>query len=82
MNEFYLALKMMNEAQYKWPMPPVKEPAAIVRQAAPAPAALPAAEREELRQALERMAPRLTGRLVWDPVARLYVPELKPEEKR
>ena len=82
MNEWALALKMMNESRYQWPMPPVKEPAAVVRQAAPAPATLPAAEREELRQALERMAPKLTGRLVWDPVARLYVPELKPEDKR
>jgi len=35
--------------------------------------------RHVLRRALERMLPRLTGRLAWDSAAGLYVPEVKPE---
>lgn len=85
MNEFAMALWAMTAKHHQWPMPPVREPVPVVRQertAAP-PATLPPEEREQLRQALERMAPRLTGRLVWDPEARMCVPELKPEtEKR
>lgn len=84
MNEWALALWAMTASHHQWPARPVPDPPAIVRaapvpatKAAAPPATLPEKEREELRKALDQMAPLVTGRLVWDPVARLYVPELK-----
>jgi hypothetical protein len=82
MNEWALALWAMTATHHRWPMPRAKEPVAVVRQERATPTTPPSEERELLRQAIERLAPRFTGRLVWDPVARLYVPELKPEEKQ
>ncbi len=82
MNEWALALWAMTASRHQWPRPPEKQPAAIVRQVQPpAPAQLSEAPREELRRALDRLAPRLTGRLVYDPKLRMYVPELKPEQQ-
>jgi len=79
MNEFYLALKMMTEARYKWPMPP--EPPAVVRAAEPqADRRSPeqwAADDELLRKYGECVAKCGTGRLVL--AGGFYVPELKAD---
>ena len=71
----------MTATHYHWPAPPAEEPTPHAPQArVPAsPATLPAAGSQQLRRALERMLPRLTGRLAWDSAAGLYVPEVKPE---
>ena len=67
----------MTATHYHWPTPPAEEPTPHAPQARVP--ALPAAESQQLRRALERMLPRFTGRLAWDSAAGLYVPEVKPE---
>jgi hypothetical protein len=60
----------MTATRYHWPTPPAEEPTPDAPQVpAPAPAALPAAENLQLRRALKRMTPRLTGRVVWENTA-------------
>ena len=71
MNEFYLALKMMGESRYKWPVPP-ERPAVV--QVVKRPASLSPADAEELRKAMDRVGRCLTGKLVKD--GDLYVPEV------
>ena len=73
MNEFYLALKMMGESRYQWPMPP-ERPAVVA--SAPVPR-LGAVEAEALRKAMERSTACATGKLVKLPDSPLYVPEMK-----
>jgi len=77
MSEFYLALKMMSESRYKWPMPP-ERPAVVSTVAPVAPVRKLAPEDAELlREALERGATCVTGKLVKLPDSPLYVPEMK-----
>jgi hypothetical protein len=75
--DYHGDLWAMTATHYHWPTPPAEEPTPHAPQARVP--ALPAAESQQLRRALERMLPRLTGRLAWDSAAGLYVPELKPE---
>ena len=79
MKDGALLLWAMTAGHHAWPMPPAREPVPVVRQASPAPT-LPEADRQELRRALKKMAPRLTGKLVHDPVLRMYVPELRDQK--
>jgi hypothetical protein len=77
--DYHGDLWAMTATHYQWPTPPAQEPTPDARAPAP-PATLPAAESQQLRRALDRMLPRLTGRLAWDSDAGLYVPEVKPED--
>jgi hypothetical protein len=75
--DYHGDLWAMTATHYHWPTPPAEEPTPHAPQARVP--ALPAAESQQLRRALERMLPRFTGRLAWDSAAGLYVPEVKPE---
>src|ERR1039458_10712752 len=75
--DYHGDLWAMTATHYHWPTPPAEEPTPHAPQARVP--ALPAAESQQLRRALERMLPRFTGRLAWDSAAGLYVPEGKPE---
>jgi len=74
-NEWTLLLWAMTGSRHQWPTPPARDPMPVVRQA-PA-ATLSPEERAQLRQALQRFQP--TGKVIWDPASKLYVPEQKPE---
>lgn len=77
MSEFYLLLKMMTESRHRWPMPP-ERPAVVAATAPAAPVRkLDPKEADALREALERTAACVTGRLVKLPHSSLYVPEMK-----
>ena len=75
--DYHGDLWAMTATHYHWPTPPAEEPTPHAPQARVP--ALPAAESQQLRRALERMLPRFTGRLAWDSAAGLYVPEVNPE---
>jgi hypothetical protein len=81
MSEFALALWAMTAVRHQWPAAPQAQPPQ------PPPVRIETAapndpERRRLRQALEQYRKRVTGNLVLDREAGLYVPEVKEPRRR
>ena len=80
MKEFALALWAMTASHHEWPAP-AKEPVAVVRTVEAAQPVLSEEEHAFLRAALERAARYTNGKVVYDPSARIWVPEEKADSK-